>query len=245
MENFNFWIILLQIIIAALWLYLVNYVKKKANNQADKEDLKKLTEIVEEVKRKNSEEMEFLKANLDIISSKEKEIFNEEKLAVIEFYTQLHKWIWSSLNIYLNDFNYFNYENIDGKIEEIRNSYQNVQISFGKVQLFVDDKDLIDKGNQLIKKSLDLHHFVEDKLNRLKQTLGWGKSLTDQIKEIGTGFKNLAQEMKEFYQSEARKNTAEKDAILDEFYAGHSEKWKVVLDELVDFRIKVRERFKK
>ncbi len=122
----NFWIILLQIIIALLGAYLINYVKKKGDNQANKEDLKKLTEIVEDVKKKNAEEMEFLKANLDIVSSKEKEIFNEEKIALIEFYTQLHKWIWSSLNVYLNDFNYFNYENIDGKIEEIRNSYQNV-----------------------------------------------------------------------------------------------------------------------
>ena len=245
MENINFWIILLQIIIAILWFYLFDYVKKKAINQADKEDLKKLTTIVEDVKKKNAEEMEFLKANLDIVSSKEKEIFNEEKLAIIEFYTQLHKWVWSSLNVYLNDFNYFNYENIEGKIEEIRNSYQNVQISFGKVQLFVDDKDLCDNGHKLIKTSLELHHFVEDKLNRMKRTLGWGKSLTDQLKEVGTGFKSLPQEMKDFYTSEAKKNTADKDLILKEFYDGHKEKWGAVLEELIDFRGRARERLKK
>ncbi len=241
----NFWIILLQIIIFLLGAFLMNYVKKKADNQANKEDLKKLTEIVEDVKKKNAEEMEFLKVNLDIVSSKEKEIFNEEKIALIEFYTQLHKWIWSSLNLYLNDFNYFNYENIDGKIEEIRNSYQNVQISFGKVQLFIDDKDLTDNGHKLIKNSLDLHHFVEDKLNRMKRILGWGKSLFDQMQDIGTGFKNLSQELQDYYQSEAKKNTADKDEVLKEFYDGHKEKWGAVLNELIEFRVKARERLKK
>ncbi|HET6992310.1 MAG TPA: hypothetical protein VFJ43_13340, partial [Bacteroidia bacterium] len=60
----NFIIIILEIIVGLLSAYLIYYAQQKGKNQADKEDLRKITEIVEEVKKKNNEEIELLKANL-------------------------------------------------------------------------------------------------------------------------------------------------------------------------------------
>lgn len=59
-------IIILQIVIGLLSAYLLYYAQQKGKNQADKEDLRKLTVIVEEVKKKNNEEIELLKANLSL-----------------------------------------------------------------------------------------------------------------------------------------------------------------------------------
>lgn len=65
-------IIFLQIAIGLLSAYLLYYAQQKGKNQADKEDLKKLTEVVEEVKKKNNEEIELLKANLSLLTDREK-----------------------------------------------------------------------------------------------------------------------------------------------------------------------------
>ena len=241
----NFWIILLQIIITFLGAFLFKYIKQKADNQADKEDLKKLTTIVEEVKKKNNEEVELLKTNLDIISNREKEIFNEEKLAIIDFFTQLNRWIWGSMNVYLNDFNHTNYKNIDNDIDEIRNSYKETQIAYGKVKLLISDKDLIIKGHYLIKNTLELHHFVEEKLQRLKDTLSYERTLVDQITRKGFDFEKMSDEMKDFYKSSSKENKKERDEILNEFYVGHSENWDKVVNELQVFQDSANEYLKK
>ena len=52
----NFYIITLQIIAGLLSAYLIYYAQQKGKNQADKQDLKKLTEIVEDVKQKYVQE---------------------------------------------------------------------------------------------------------------------------------------------------------------------------------------------
>lgn len=44
-------VLALEILIAIAFLFFSNYIKKKANNLADKSDLEELTEIVESVKK--------------------------------------------------------------------------------------------------------------------------------------------------------------------------------------------------
>ncbi len=140
-------IIALEIIIGLLSAYLIYYAQQKGKNQADKEDLKKLTTIVEDVKKKNSEEIELLKANLSVLTDREKQIFSEEKEAIIIFFSQLHKWIWDSLNIYLNEYNHSNYKELSDRLIIMRDAYNQTNVSFAKVQLLVKDETLIKAGH--------------------------------------------------------------------------------------------------
>jgi hypothetical protein len=71
----NFTIILFQVLTVLLSAYLLFYFQQKGKNLADKSDLGKITEIVEEVKKGKSEEIELLKSKLSILSNKKIQIF--------------------------------------------------------------------------------------------------------------------------------------------------------------------------
>ena len=128
----DFVIILLQIIVGLLAAYLLYYAKQKGKNQADKQDLQKLTEIVEEVKQKNSEELELLKTNLSLLSNRHLQIFSEEKDAIVKFFSQLNSWIWDSLNIQLSEFNHTNYSDLSKRIIKMRDAYNEVNVTLAK-----------------------------------------------------------------------------------------------------------------
>src|SRR5690554_4588920 len=88
-----------EIIMVIFGAYLLYYVREKGKNQATKEDLKEITDTVEEVKRKYTEENELLRANLNILTSKKNIMFTEEKEAIVQYFAQLNKWIWHDLNV--------------------------------------------------------------------------------------------------------------------------------------------------
>src|SRR5689334_7623241 len=102
-------IIALEIVLALLSTYLVYYVQQKGKNQADKQDLQKLTEIVEEVKQKYVRENELLKSSLSVFTNKQNILFAEGKDAIVEFYSNLNKWLWHNLNISAHEFNHTNF----------------------------------------------------------------------------------------------------------------------------------------
>lgn len=229
-------IIFLQIVIGLLSAYLLYYAQQKGKNQADKEDLKKLTEIVEEVKKKNNEEIELLKANLSLLTDREKQIFGEEKQAIVDFFAQLNTWIWDSLNIYIHEYNHANYQDISTRLIAMRDAYNQTNVSFSKVQLIATDKDLIKNGHDAIMKTLELHHFKERLLKRLSSTLGWEKILVDQIVNKEVDFRTITTELREFYQRQAEKYEKDKKAITDEYFAKNQEIFKPAIDKVNNFR---------
>lgn len=229
-------IIFLQIVIGLLSAYLLYYAQQKGKNQADKEDLKKLTVIVEEVKKKNNEEIELLKANLSLLTDREKQIFGEEKQAIVDFFAQLNTWIWDSLNIYIHEYNHANYQDISTRLIAMRDAYNQTNVSFSKVQLITTDKELIKTGHDAIMKTLELHHFKEELLKRLSSTLGWEKILVDQIVNKEVDFRTMTTDLRDFYQRQAEKHEKDKKAITDEYFAKNQEFFKPAIYEVNNFR---------
>jgi hypothetical protein len=238
-------ILILQIIIGLLSGYLIYYAQQKGKNQADKEDLKKLTEIVEEVKKKNNEEIEMLKANLSLLTDKEKQIFEEEKESIILFFSQLNTWIWDSLNIYINEYNHANYQDISTRLINMRDAYNKTNVYYSKVRLIVNDKDLLNSGHEAIMKTLELHNFKEGLLQRLVSTLSWERILVDQIVNKQIDFRTMTTDLRDFYQRQAEKNEKEKKEITDTYYAHHSEYFGTTMEKINDFRTKAREYLRK
>ena len=154
-------IIILQVIAGLISAYLLFFAQQKGKNLADKQDLHHLTEIVEEIKKNKSNEIEILKASLDFIKSRKLEVFSEEKIALVDFYAQINTWMWDSLNARLNEHNHTNYLQISDKLVFTRDMYNKTNIAFSKVQLLISDKDLIVAGHRAITEVLKLHHFVE------------------------------------------------------------------------------------
>ena len=234
-------IIILQIVIGLLSAYLLYYAQQKGKNQADKEDLRKLTVIVEEVKKKNNEEIELLKANLSLLTDREKQIFGEEKQAIVNFFAQLNTWIWDSLNIYIHEYNHANYQDISTRLIAMRDAYNQTNVTFSKIQLIATDKDLIKAGHNAIMKTLELHHFKEGLLKRLNSTLSWEKILVDQIVNKQVDFRTMTGDLRDFYQRQAEKHEKDKKEITDEYFAKHKDIFNPAIGEVNNFKDKAKE----
>lgn len=238
-------VIILQIVIGLLSAYLIYYAQQKGKNQADKEDLKKLTEIVEDVKKKNNEEIELLKANLSLLTDREKQIFGEEKEAIIIFFAQLNTWIWDSLNIYIYEYNHSNYQEISTRLIAIRDSYNRTNVTFSKVRLIVNDEELIKAGHEAITTTLKLHHFKEGLLKRLLSTLSWEKVLVDQIVNKQIDFRTMTSDLRDFYTTEAKQHEKDKKEITDEYFAKNNDFFNPAMQSVNSFKEKAKEYLRK
>jgi hypothetical protein len=230
-------LIVLQIIAAMLSAYLIFYAREKGKNQANKNDLEYLTKIVEDIKKENTREIELLKANLLVLTDKEKQIFNEEKESIIIFFAQLNTWIWDSLNIYIYEYNHSNHQEISSKLIIMRDNYNKTNITFSKVKLIVNDENLIKIGHDSISKTLKLHHFIEGLLQRLSSNLGWEKIMVDRVLNKEIDFQTLSISIQDYYKDEAKSNKAERKIITDEYFSQHTEYFNPAIDSINSFRI--------
>lgn len=213
----NFIIITFQIIAGLLTAYLIFYAQQKGKNQADKQDLEKLTEIVEDVKQKYVQENELLKSSLNILTNKQNILFTEGKNAIIEFYSNLNKWLWHNLNISAHEYNHTNFTELSSRILTMRDHYNDTNISYGKIQILLNDDTLIAAGHEAVMETLYLHQFIEKTLKGLQTTFSSDKYLLDILFSKEIKFDSLSQDMKSFYQKQANENTSEKKKILDSF----------------------------
>ncbi len=226
--------IVLQIITILIAAFLLFYAQQKGKNLAEKSDIGKITEIVEDIKTENAREIELLKANLALLNDKEKLIFYEEKESIILFFSQLNTWIWDSLNIYMHEYNPTNFSDISQKLIIMRDSYSKTNVAFSKVRLIVNNDELTKAGLEAITKTLDLHHFREGLLKRLSTNLSFGKVFVDQMIKDSSGMKN---ELRDFYIGQAKESDDEKQAIMDEYFGRNMEKFNPANDAVNAFMV--------
>lgn len=229
-------ILFLEVGIVLLSGYLIFYVHQKGKNQADKEDLKKLTEIVEDVKKKNTEEIEVIKANLSLLTDKGKQIFSEEKDSIVVFFAQLNTWIWDSLNINIEDYSWVNVEDIEKRLVEMQNAYNKTNVAYSKVMLIVSDVELVKTGQEAINKTYEHHIFREEILNRLCSNLEIQRIINEELQKVNYDVE--VEQSSEFYQylEGSRKKDKEKEEILDEYKAKNTEIFNSAMESVINFK---------
>lgn len=210
--------IILQIVIIILSTYLIYFVIEKAKNQAKITDIDRITKIVEDVKQKYTTEHEFLKTSLDLLANKQNILFSESKDNLIELFSNLNRWMWHCLNFKVNEYNQTNYMELQDGLFRINDYYNDVNISFGKTQLLINDDNIVKAGHETIMEVLLLHQYVESTLKNLKFTLADEKSMSDLLFSKGLKFDTLPQEMKGYYQNRALENSTKMKIISDEYH---------------------------
>lgn len=163
-------LITIEILIILIYPFVVTYFNQKAKNQADKEVLKKLTVIVEDIKKENTLQID-----------RGKQIFSEEKDSIIVFFAQLNTWIWESLNINFEDYNYLKIEDISKRRIAMQDAYNKSNVAFAKVMLIINDTDLVEAGKDAIKKTYEVHIFRESILIELIGNLQIQSTIKDKI----------------------------------------------------------------
>ncbi len=218
-------VIFLQIGIVLASGYLISYIKKKANNYADKNDLKELTSIVEKEKTKYATDLSIIKTQLDIVANNKKNYREIEVEVISEFYSVCNWLVYDFWNL---DFAWFNSNHHD-KIEEISNevfsNLKKLTVAKGRFNLFIYNKDLVEKGYELHYACIEYSAKIQSFARRLKT------SLKKQI-----DFRN---ESYEFFKSKERDTTKENQIIKDEKLineevSAYSEEYKILRKDYND-----------
>lgn len=133
--------------------YLRNYLDQKGKNLADKEDIQSITKIVEEIRSGFTKEIEFIKANLNVLSNIQLSLIDEERKAIVDFNKSYFEWydsVFRSSQM-VSSFN-------DDEINEYKNKtailYSTLLNSAAIYDLFVTDDNLRVLRYKLIIQSL-------------------------------------------------------------------------------------------
>lgn len=149
--------IFLEILLLILGLYLAffkSYFTEKGKNLATSEDIEELTNKVELVKQKFIEKNSSLKAKLDLLTNLQIGHKNDERTSLIEMHRSISKWI----NLLIGSINLvdsYNNTEIDKKLFDYNETYNEVQASQAILKLYVEDKELHQLTHDLIIKVLE------------------------------------------------------------------------------------------
>ncbi|MCX6287358.1 MAG: hypothetical protein NTY96_09610 [Bacteroidetes bacterium] len=213
--------------------YLI-YTQGRKN--ADKADVRLLTDILSQIHDRNMEENELLKSNLNIHTGQNNHIFNERKNAILAYFSSLNTWMWDGLNVSVQDYNHVNFEEITKRITNIKDYYNQTNISFAVMQLTIDSEQLVKIGYEAMMDTLKLHHFVENTMKNYQKTLSWEKTLLDKITSKDYDFFKLSPDMKSFYERQARENEEDKRRVLEGYNDRHWELFKQAIADRNLFR---------
>ena len=203
---------------------------------ADKSDVRLLTDILSQIHDRNMEENDLLKSNLNIHTGQNNHIFNERKDAILAYFSNLNTWMWDGLNLTVQDYNHVNFEEITKRITNIKDYYNQANISFAIMQLTIDSEQLVKIGYEAMMDTLKLHHFVENTMKNYQKTLSWEKTLLDKITSKDYDFFKLSPDMKSFYERQARENEEEKRRVLEGYNDRHWELFKQAIADRNLFR---------
>ena len=129
--------------------FFASYFTTKGKYWADLEHLPKLTHDIEEIKgtvqNKILDKIENLKSELAVITNKHNILFMEEKEALFIYYSTFNEW-FGHLKIMLSNYDRFNYSELKEIRKKIDDQYDKVQVGMSKLELFLDDSNVLHKA---------------------------------------------------------------------------------------------------
>ncbi|GEA60377.1 hypothetical protein [Vibrio comitans] len=139
--------------------YLPNYVKKKAENLATKEDIKNITEKIESVK-----------SQIDINTDAHKSYISERKAALLNFYDEISSFNYELRVVNFGDFpmdggqSLYDYQaNYRNAVAEILKSYQRLVI------YLPNDSTLLEQAAVLSRQVIEFRVVLKDNFGSIKK----------------------------------------------------------------------------
>lgn len=151
--------IILQILLILIGFYLAffkSYFTEKGKNIATSEDIEDLTTKIESVKQKFIEKNSVLKSKLDLLTNLQIGHKNDERSALIQFHKSISKWLSMLTSGSINLINSYDNNEIERKMFDYNEAYQEVIAANSLLVLYVADEELDDAILQLKLKTLDL-----------------------------------------------------------------------------------------
>ena len=129
--------------------YYPKYFEAKGTNQATKEDIGEITEIVESIKTDLLKRTEELKAQLSLSNQHRLNIKSAEREAIFDYNKKLAAWLYYLVRFRLSSYNFENYKDL--KKEEQEFSYRQYEndIAENHLVLFMHDQEFLELKKDL------------------------------------------------------------------------------------------------
>jgi hypothetical protein len=145
--------LLIQPVITATAVILSNsflpFLKKKSENLATKQDIGKITEQVESVKRTFTDQNEKLKAKLSVIGAIQTGIASEERNAIVDYTVTFHQWFSKLTETTFGGIDRTKNEQLEIHLKSISDKYNSLLICEAKLELFIENKEIIKRANEI------------------------------------------------------------------------------------------------
>jgi hypothetical protein len=221
-------VIILQIGIVLASAFLIAYVRKKANNYADKNDLKDLTAIVEKEKSKYATDLSLIKAQLDLVTGIKKSYREKEVDAISEFYSVCNWLVYDFLNLDFAIFNSAHYSEIEQKLNEFFPNIKKMTVAKGKFDLFIPDSDLSKAGHDVHMACINYSGMLQQLVLRLKFSIEKQKDIMETFnKYIKSGLSD----------KEKENIIVREDELLRKEISLYPEEYKKLRDEVHNIKV--------
>lgn len=155
------------IIFSLLIFYIIKnfwpkYFEVKATNQATKEDIGEITEIVENIKSDLSQQNELLKAQLSLTNQHKLDIKTAEREAMFDFNKQKSVWIYSLIRFSFYKYDLENYKDIKLVVADYHKRQYEYDLAAAHLILFMHDKEFMELEKNLIIEVIKLNKLVSD-----------------------------------------------------------------------------------
>lgn len=154
-------IILLFIVIQLIIILCSEWIKKIIEKQA----ISGITNKIKEIETKFTNQTEQLKSQLSLLTHIKSEIYSTERNAIINANEQLYQWLSHIMRLPALDDN----DDIDRYIKKMDDLYQEEQSSEALLELFIDDKSIIDNIHKISEYIYKIHFEKQLILYRLQK----------------------------------------------------------------------------
>ncbi|MBE0647509.1 MAG: hypothetical protein IH596_06985 [Bacteroidales bacterium] len=169
MSDLDVFILIINIVTPILGVLLFSYIKQKGKNFANKEDIKVLTESVEQIKYQFSKRNEEYKAFLDILKSNKVTLINNERIALLQFHEEVCSFYIGLIGgIEPNLINRENYqEAILEKSTQLNGSIIKINTFLLNIQVSVFNDDIIRIATEIFENCKQTHKNLSRQFRQL------------------------------------------------------------------------------
>lgn len=140
---------IISVLIFLFGRYTKSYFDEKGKNLASKEDLKELTDVVEQTKFTFTSQTEIVKSQLSFLTNIQTALNDEERKSIVDYNQKYFAWLHLLLNAGTRFTSNTTVDAIERLKIEIEISYSNLQNSHTMLTLYLNDPEIIEKAANL------------------------------------------------------------------------------------------------
>ncbi|RED26587.1 hypothetical protein BD847_0507 [Flavobacterium cutihirudinis] len=143
------------------------YFETKATNQATKEDIGEITEIVENIKSDLLKQNEILKAQISFNNQHRLNLKNAEREALFAFNKHIAAWFYYLIRFSFSNYDINNYQEIKQSLKEFAKRQYDSDLAEAHLTLFMQDQEFIDLKKDLVISIIELEFILTKAVNEL------------------------------------------------------------------------------